>query len=376
MAKKNANTATAEAPVTGDVSTAKKPITVKPASLKVIQSIAVPPSKLILTEQFRGRTADVPESEIVELADNIAAEGQKVPVQVRPIPGTDTFTVIFGNCRTRAAKMIESGYVSTTSKGEPKHIAATPDFRIRVEVVECDDTEAFKANVIENARRKGTSPIDDMENHDVLRSAGMSDAAITRFYGYASQATVSRLKNLRNLEPEYQQLVHAGSFVPPTPGSLTLQAGLRLAECTPEERAAVYAKCVGDGSGNGYDDIGCIGRNLVVEAINHYREEQKEKAAGTNAPLVAGGGAGATTTQNADGTHTVAGGAAAGAPPATGKKDPLTIKQFKTMLEQMGGNAEAPPLVQEYCTMVIGVLAGETTINAYAEWLSNNLKIA
>jgi ParB-like chromosome segregation protein Spo0J len=233
------------------------------AEFKILQTVEVAPAKLH-TGKFLGRSAPHDEATLVERADSIRRNGQQQPIQARAIPGTDEYDVVFGNARTGAGILIVNGY----KNGEGKDVKPDPDFKLRVEVVDVDDETAFLCNVVENSQRTQCSPIDNALNQEELRTKyGMSDVMIAKHYGYASSASVSRLKKLLTLEDEYRKNVHDG---------ILTQAAAFLFCDVPEgePREKVWLKAV-DKAGKDED----IGSTEMAAAIKEWRKEEKEAKA-------------------------------------------------------------------------------------------------
>lgn len=363
-AKKN-ETATAS---TGEKTELQsRPVKNRAEGLAIKASLSVNPNKLRLTEKFRGRSTPVADADVIALADSIRTDGQQQPVQVRAVDGTDEYEVIFGNTRTRACQMIANGYKNTDERDvEPK-----ADFLIRCEVVECSDEEAFKRNIRENNDRLNCSPIDNMKNHERLRSEfGMSDAAIARFYGFSHSATVNQLKKLQNLADEYQTMIHVGD--------MTFTGGLKLAEFNEQEQTKIMALATGDSDENGVK----FGAAQISDAIKKFKQAQKDAAA---QPTTTGDGITTADTTPADGTPDNSGNVGGrSANNETEKTYSLTQKQFKDALKTMAGYEEkneagevvkrCPDKVAECCNVILSFVEGKTNIQDFAKWMADNVK--
>lgn len=370
------NTATAVAAKPVATAKGKSSATATPAPkkapafdpLKVVATLNVAPDKLKLREQkFRGRSKDISDDELNALADSLK-ERQLQPIQARAIKGTDEYEVIFGNTRTLAAqKKIIPGFKTNSGK----EIPAQPDFTLRVEVVDIDDEEAFIRTVTENVQRFQTSAIDDAINHEMLRTDnGMSDAAITRLYGYGHQASVTSLKKLLLLPTEIQDKIHNGD--------MTKQAGFVLVDwCRKKEKMDAEGKCDKElcdkiiAAAPGGEDIGNVGQTAIGNAIKEYEKAEKAAANGQTT----GNDTGTPATGDAP-TTPVTGDATT---PATGDTGtpatvfPLTLKEFKTHLEEFAGLDGCPTNVAEHCATTISFLKGEIEKDAYFQWLVSSL---
>lgn len=324
---------------------------------KVLSTVEVSPAQCVLTEEFRGRSKPVDDSVIVDRADSIRRNGQLQPVQaIRNADGTHT--IIFGNTRALAGLKILNGYTNA----EGKEVRPDPNFKLRVEVVEADAETAFLRNVVENAQRTQTSPIDNAINQQKLRDAyGMSDAMITKHYGYSSQASVSRLKKLLTLEPEYQDSVHNGT--------LTQAAAFLFADVPAgESRQKVWLKAVDKSKGEE-----SVGTTEMVTAIKEWRKEEKEAKEAANGTTGETGG----TTGEAPANGTTGETGAAEAPagpgrPASGKTS-LTLKQFKDTVSEIAADPACPAVVEQAMGMMLSFISGETEPAGFAQWFAKNL---
>src|SRR5881394_1055262 len=104
--------------------------------LRVVGTVSTSPSKFRLVPAFMGRIELVGDSEVIALAESITRDGQQQPIQVRSVKGTDEYEVIFGNTRKRAADLIVAGFKDS----KDKDVKPNPDFKLRAEVVEVEDS--------------------------------------------------------------------------------------------------------------------------------------------------------------------------------------------------------------------------------------------
>lgn len=365
MAKKSTTNAggnaTAEKP-------APKPMKNKAEGLKVLSTIEISPKKLIFTDKFRGRSAPVSMEDRIARADSIRQEGQLQPIQVRQVSGTDTYEVIFGNTRGLAGELLCDGY--TTNEG--REVEGKPDFKLRAEVVDITDEEAFIRNVVENSQRTQTSPIDDALNQKMLReNFQLSDVSIARLYGYKSSATCTRLKKLLELDEDLQGKIHEGT--------MTLQAGVELVTVPAEDRTAVWLKAV-DATGKGDDTK--VGAAIIQAAIKALKKERAETNGTTGGGT--GGEGGSNQIDKGDGNQPTGGGSdgtgftgneggtGGGSDAAPGKQ--LTVKQIKNELADIAGNNECPEKVAELCNVLLGFIDGKSDTGDLAKWMAANVQ--
>lgn len=352
----------ASAPVAAKADKASKAFT----PMKVLETVQVNPSELVMREQkLRGRSKDISQEELYSLADSLVKQGQQQPIQVRKNKEGKLET-LFGNTRTLAGRMIQQGFKFTVNGKEVEH-PPVPDFTLRAEVVECDDDDAFLRTAIENAQRFQTSSIDDAINHETLRNDyGMSDAAITRLYGYGHQASVTQLKKLLALPQDLQDRIHRGD--------MTKQAGFMLVDwCrkkgfinpdTSKLDQTVCDEVMKEVKGG--EDIGNVGSTEIANCIKAYEKSQSAPVAtpegGTTGET---GGDTGTTTGETGGTTGETG------TPAT--SFPVTLKEFKDTLGEFAGVENVPAKVAEYATVTLSYLKGETDKAAYYEWILAHL---
>lgn len=318
---------------------------------RVLNTMQIKPSKLNLTEEFRGRATPVSDDAVIALADSLRSTGQQQPIQVRHVEGTDTYDVIFGNTRARAGQLLEGGYTTGT-----KEIAADDEFTLRCEVVDCSDEQAFAHNVVENAQREATTPIDDAKNQEVLRTRyDMTDAAIARLYGLSGSAHVNRLKKLLTLPQFIQDAIHSRN--------MTASAGFLLADNKEIREADAYEELWKAIKSDNDESEPSIGTTQLIAAIKDWRKAQKTEAEpGTNGEAGGDNGTGdveETAVGETEGTE-------------EGKSDgkqifPMTLKQFKGMLEDAAGSPRTPDKLEKFCKLTLDVLAGKKDSKAYGK---------
>lgn len=347
------------------VAEAPKKVKAYEPTVKVLRTIEVSPENLH-TRSWIGRSRPVADDEVIGLADSLRSR-QDQPIQVRELKGMpDNYEVIFGNTRTAAGRKIVEGF--TTASG--KVLDPLPTFTLRAEVVDIDDEEATMRNITENAQRVQTTDIDDAMNHEMLRTEyGMSDAAITRLYGYGHQASVTQLKKLLLLPENVQEKIHTGN--------MTKQAGFTLVDwCKKKEHVDAEGRCLPDmceailSKVSGGEDIGNVGSSEVINCIKEYEKSLKQPVAPEGGTTPAEGG---TTPVAPEGGTTPAEGGTAPTAPAT-TTFALTLKEYKDTLTEFAGLPDQPQKMGEFCAVTLSYLKGEMEKDAYYEWLNTNMQ--
>lgn len=187
----------------------------------------VDPFEITVNEELRGRRSPPTEQQVIEMAESLLDHGQRQPVEVRKMPDK-TIQLVLGFTRTAAARLIRQGFEG--SDGGRKQ---DEQFVLKVVAAEVNDRDAFIHNVIENAHRNETSPVDDAHNQNRMRDRyGMTDAEIARLYR-CDPSKVSKLRKLVAAPDEIQALVHAGG--------MSLSAALDTLELPDEQRSEVIA---------------------------------------------------------------------------------------------------------------------------------------
>lgn len=347
----------------GNPNTPPAPAKNRAEGLKIKNTLHISPKSLILTEKFRGRAKPVGDDVVVERADSLRIHGQQQAIQAREVPGSTNLETVFGNTRVRAANLIVDGYVG----GDGKTYEPNPNYLIRVEVVEVDDETALKRNLIENHERSKLNAIDNAKNHETLRTLyNMSDAAITKFYGYGHQATVTNAKKLLKLEEEYQNAI--------SDERLTASAGFLLAGVEPELRSRVWTTAV-DAVGKGGEDtkdgtaengaIGSTAMATAIKAVNKLVKDETAAATATNPPATNPDGTLVTTPPVVE---TPTGPAPVGAP-STGFRT-LAMSAFKNAVKSLAEHPDCPDKTGEVCMLVYRFAAGEVDGDTFAKELA------
>jgi ParB-like chromosome segregation protein Spo0J len=187
----------------------------------------VNPFEIIVREENRGRHLPPSKEAIVAMAESLLDNQQQQPIQCRRDPVDKRLILNVGFTRTAAGRMIVKGF--TDSNGVERK---DEDFKLKVTLSDANDEQAFKNNIVENAHRNQTSPIDDAYNQKMCRDRyGMADAEIAKLYNWKGTAKVAQLRNLLSLETPIQLMIHEGT--------ISIQAALDMLQLTPEKRAEI-----------------------------------------------------------------------------------------------------------------------------------------
>lgn len=180
--------------------------------VKQAKMFRIDPENIKVNWECNGRMFPHNEDSLHDLAHSIARNGQRQPVQVRPVKDDETELkvpeLVLGFGRYYAVEMINSG-----NYPELREIAGLKDgermmLLARSETI--SDEQALLHNIAENSSRNATSVVDDAYNHKRLReSCNWSDDDIAEYYG-VKPAWVNRLKNLLLLDNDTLRLLHEG----------------------------------------------------------------------------------------------------------------------------------------------------------------------
>lgn len=216
----------------------------------------VDPNQIIVKEELRGRHTPPTEQEILNMAVSISTHGQRQPVECRRTADSKLLLTL-GFTRTAAVRLIRAGFdYVDPNDGTTKHVH-DPEMKLKVVLSDANDQTAFINNIVENAHRNNTSPIDDAFNQKKLReSYGLSDAEITTLYQYTDLTKVGRLRKLLGLSNPIQLLIHRGD--------MSVQAGLDLLDL-PEDKQqeAVAAATTAKGTVKG-SEVRSIVRDHIL----------------------------------------------------------------------------------------------------------------
>jgi ParB-like chromosome segregation protein Spo0J len=238
---------------------------------------SVDPFEVVVKEELRGRWTPPTETMIINMAMSMMENGQRQPVEVRKI-AEGKLMLVLGFTRTAAARLIRTGFTHNEVHYQDEQ------FKLKCSLTDANDQKAFINNIVENAHRNNTSPIDDAMNHHKLRDQyGYSDTDIAKLYQHGENpdktinvAKVGRLRRLLALPEEAKQLVHTGK--------LAVQAALDILDIEDEAirnttLEAVYADC-----GAGESVSGTTIRSKIRDTIlNDDSKTDEEKATATAA---------------------------------------------------------------------------------------------
>lgn len=320
-------------------------------ALNVLETVDLDPGTLVFRPDLQGRYKEVSNDKVLDLADSMRTQGQLSPIQVRKNVNGE-YEVIYGNTRAKAGQYIQAGYTAYGEDGKTTfQVKPNTDFKIRAEVVECSDEEAFNRNVTENVHRNDCSPIDTMHNQARYREMGYNDVQIAKLYGYQSSASVMRYKRLANLIDPIKDRVHSGD--------LTLAAGFLLCDRTAEDQADIISRVdaavleKADKAGDSPEmrekkelltdaGVGKIPTSIITKVIREFDDEKKKKEE-TNKP----------NTENKANTEAGASGTAASAPAQDKTAPALTLKEVKDGLRVLAQHEKTPPRVSQVANMFL-----------------------
>lgn len=226
----------------------------------------VDPFQVVVKEDLRGRHLPPTDEVIVDMALSMMDHGQRQPVECRKTENNKLLLVL-GFTRTAAARLIRTGFVNPETGEEVKD----EEFKLKCVITDANDMKAFLNNIVENAHRNQTSPIDDAYNQHRLRDQyGYTDADVRRLFQYKDINKVGRLRRLLSLPQKAQLLVHEER--------LPVQAALDILDI--EDEAArneafekVYAECEANGKAKAADV-----RSLVRQ--HHLNDDDKDDEGG------------------------------------------------------------------------------------------------
>lgn len=235
----------------------------------------VDPYKVIVKEELRGRFKPPTEQQIIELAVSMMDNGQQQAVQVRKLKSNE-IQLNLGFTRTAAARLIRAGF--TDLEGVFRQ---DENFKLKVVVSDANDEQAFRNNIVENAHRNQTSPIDDAHNQHRLRERyGMEDGDITKLYRYGDPNKVARLRRLLQLPRPLQDRVHEYAVTEGKSG-LPVAAALDLLDLPEAKQAEAIAKATKD-SGL------VVAAAIKAQVRDHHLSDDAGQSLPSGAPATAG----------------------------------------------------------------------------------------
>jgi ParB-like chromosome segregation protein Spo0J len=339
----------------------------------------VDPFEVQVKEELRGRHKPPTEEAVIKMAMSLLEHGQLEPVECRKIEN-HRLQLTLGFTRTAAVRLIRTGFTDTEGVVHP----ADKEFRLKVVITDTNDDLAFIRNIVENAHRNATTPMDDAFNQQRLRDKyGKSDADIARLYQYKGQGMVTRLKKLLALDSRFQEMVHVGTLsingalelldLPADQRDAALQAAtdqdsgkvnatdLRaqvrdriLADAEAAEEAGAGA---GDGAGDGDDSVivpptGVAADVVIGDGTGGFGDGTPAPT-GTDAPAASATATGKPK-KKAGAAAPGANGTPAGNPPAK----PRTLREERATLQAFADAEEVDPAVKKACLVFIGHING------------------
>lgn len=197
----------------------------------------ISPDNIIIDPDLRGRHKVPTEHAVKDMAISMLTTGQINPIQCRRVED-NLLKLNSGFTRHEAAKMICAGFTDHDGKQQ-----CEPEFKLKVTVTDINEKQAFESNIVENAHRNQTSPIDDAYNQKRLRDMyGYSDSDISKLYQYPDPSKVSKLRKLLILPDNIQTMIHVGK--------ISTMTGVSLAGLPVDEQKQIILE-----SKNNSDDI-------------------------------------------------------------------------------------------------------------------------
>lgn len=305
----------------------------------------IDPFDVFVKEGSRGRKYAPEPQTIIERAVSMMDNGQQTPVQARKIE-QNRLQLVSGFTRTAAARLIREGF--TDLEGV---FRKDEKFMLKTLLVDANEEKALIDNIIENAHRNDTSPIDDAFNQARLRDQyGKNDTEIAKLY-QCSPIKVGRLRKLLSLSEDVQRRIHDGK--------MSVSAGLDLLDIPEDKRAEVIATAVS--KDNGSVDSSEV-RNQVREHI--LRDQGEGEGDGVELPD-------GTPLQDATGTVAASKtpvelggqpakrkkkGAASAAGTVPGKD--RTMKDVRKFLKEFGEEFKDSPNKKKFAKSLLDWIAG------------------
>jgi ParB/RepB/Spo0J family partition protein len=130
-------------------------------------------------------------SALQELADSLAADGQLVPITVRPVG--NRFVIVQGERRWRAAQL--AGLTT-----------------LRAEVSDVDEDTAYMLALIENVQRADLTPLEETTAYERLIANGYNQTELAKRIG-KSQSYIAQKLRLLKLPPPVLDDLHSGGLM-------------------------------------------------------------------------------------------------------------------------------------------------------------------
>lgn len=155
-----------------------------------------------------------------EFASNIAENGLKQPITVRP-DGEGKYMIVMGERRWRAHCIL-------AERGK------LPGGTILAHVRQMDDQQLMIDAILENMMRADISPLEEAHAFKRAIDAGLTEEQLAKKLGLSQPWRISYRLRLLNLAPEYQKLLECGS--------ITLNAAQEIAKLEPADQTRIIKR--------------------------------------------------------------------------------------------------------------------------------------
>lgn len=316
----------------------------------------VNPFQIVVREELGGRRYERDPNDVASLAVSMLEHGQRQPIEVRRIED-NRLQAVFGFTRLAAAKLIREGFDWTdpaTGDVVRKHDS---EFMVKCVVTDANEKTAFLANLVENAHRRQTSPIDDAHNQHRLRDQyGYSDADIARVYR-CDTGKVGKLRRLLSLDDTTQAMIHARD--------LSLHAALDLLELPEDKRAEALCEAMREnGKVNGAVIRSTVRETLLTETESSPPVSPVEETDAHESPD--------TTEEISPPTPPTPNNEEVRVTPPRRVK-PLSPKEIRTFWEELGEKTDDDTL-RDLCKTALSWLSGKRSAKTFRDALNKIVK--
>jgi len=287
----------------------------------------IDPEQIVVVEKLNGRAWPHDEESVASMAKSFEEDGgQLQPVQVRRIAGNKV-QLVLGYRRYNAALLYNKLHPDKPMK-------------LKAIVLQINDEEALRRNIIENHERKETTPIDDAFAQRRLREDyGWPDTRIAEFYR-CCPPYVGTLKKLLTLPTKVQRLVHGRE--------LSVQAATSLADLPPDEQAQVLASLL-------------PGEQPAVAPMTTDQPPAQDQSVGEQPPIASAGEPPAPVPQAEAKQETLSQAVTKKvreAKVAKGGKQARSLKEVRSFFEELTGPGEKPG-VKKLAELVVKFIQGQ-----------------
>lgn len=291
----------------------------------------VDPYQVTVKEELRGRMIAPSAEAIIEMAMSIYDNQQRQPVECRRVGVDKRLQLTLGFTRTAACRLIRDGFTGTDGIER-----VDANFMLKVLVVDCNDEQALKNNIVENAHRNWTTDIDDAHNQNMLREKyGYSNEDIAKLYQQKTTAKVIRLQGLLQLTKEEQLLVHEGK--------LSTTAALDLLPLDAEKRTEIIQSLQGED--------GKIKGSAIADQVRDHILADNEVSDDDS-----------TVMTKAERQET-----------PKPKFKPRTVKNIRDFFEEVKSVEDTDPAVKKFAEGMLKWVGGRVTDKTMAQYLHNLL---